>query len=275
MSVRGPSQTGADNLIASSPSAREEKDLSVSSTLTNGLNILSGFQSGAEILTNAEIASRLGLNKATVSRLCKTLVAQNFLRRNPSGGFRLDPKILTLSYPVLSSMTWRQRAVGVMTEVAEIAKGNVSLSVLAGSDAVFIQTAGTPADFPHIPEIGMTTPVPSASNGRALLAMLSEEERARKLEEVRQVYPHLLKAHAAAVDRAIESCDKRGFCTSFGEWRETVFGASTPISRTKDGLCVSMSCGIPAFRTSRDEIENDLGPRLAAAAENLRLLEIF
>lgn len=275
MSVRSTIQTNKNNSVGSSAPAREERDLSVSSTLTNGLNILSSFQSGAETLTNAEIASRLGLNKATVSRLCKTLVAQNYLRRNPSGGFRLDPKILTLSYPVLSSMTWRQRAVGIMTEVAEISKGNVSLSVFAGSDTVFIQTAGTPGDFPHIPEIGMTTPVPSASNGRALLAMLSKEERAQKLEQVRCVYPHLLKAHATAIDKAIESCAERGFCVSFGEWRETVFGASTPVGKTKDGLSVVMSCGIPAFRTSRDEIENDLGPRLAAAAENLRLLDIF
>ena len=275
MSVRDELQTGEDNVTRSSPSARSEKDLTVSSTLTNGLNILSSFQSGAEILTNSEIARRLGLTKATVSRLCKTLVTQNYLRRNPSGGYRLDPKILILSYPVLSSMTWRQRAVGVMTEVAEISKGNVSLSVFAGSDTVFIQTAGTPRDFPHVPEIGMTTPVPSASNGRALLAMLSEEERAQKLEEVRRDYPDLLEARSASIERDIQSCRERGFCTSFGEWRETVFGASTPVDRTKDGLCVVMTCGIPAFRTSRDEFDNDIGPRLAAAAENLRLMEIF
>ncbi len=275
MSGRDTVQTGEDNSDLSSASTPTEKDLSVSSTLTNGLNILSSFQSGAEILTNSEIASRLGLNKATVSRLCKTLVAQSYLRRNPSGGYRLDPKILTLSYPVLSSMSWRQRAARTMTEVAEISKGNVSLSVFAGPDTVFIQTAGTPGDFPHVPEIGMTTPVPSASNGRALLAMLTPEERAQKLEEVRRVYPHLLKAHAAAIDKAIESCAERGFCTSFGDWRETVFGASTPLGKTKDGLCVVMTCGIPTFRTSRQEIDNDLGPRLAAAAETLRLLEIF
>ena len=268
-------QTDGDKPLRPSSPARDERDLSVSSTLTNGLNILGCFQSGAETLTNAEIASRLGLNKATVSRLCKTLVAQDYLRRNPTGGFRLAPKILTLSYPLLSSMTWRRRAVGLMTEVADIANGNASLSVFAGSDTVFIQTAGTPSDFPHIPEIGMTTPVPSSSTGRALLTMLTEEERADKLQEIRRTYPHHLKTHAAAIDEAAESCRERGFCTSFGDWRRTVFAASAPLGRTRDGLCVVMSCGVPTFRTSREEIERDLGPRLAAAAESLRLMEIF
>ncbi|MEL7444913.1 MAG: IclR family transcriptional regulator [Pseudomonadota bacterium] len=247
----------------------------MSSTLTNGLGILGCFQTGAEILTNAEIAHRLGLNKATVSRLCKTLVTQNYLRRDPFGGFRLDPKILSLSYPVLSSMSWRQRAIGVMVEVAEMANGNVSMSVLAGCDTVFIQTAGTPRDFPHVPEIGMTTPMPTSSPGRALLAMLSDEERAQKFAELRRVYPEHLEAHSKAIEEAIESCNQRGFCISFGDWRRTVFGISSPFARTPDGLCVVMTCGIPAFRTSRDEVENHLAPRLASSVETLRQMDIL
>ena len=38
------------------------------------------FQRGAGALANAEIARRLGLNRPTVSRLCKTLVHLGYLR---------------------------------------------------------------------------------------------------------------------------------------------------------------------------------------------------
>jgi len=265
------------NDLAKSPgnSEVEEKDTSVSSTLIRGLNILNCFQTGGETLTNAEIALRLGINKATVSRLCKTLIAEKFLRRDPAGGFRLAPRVLALSYPLLASMKWRQQAVGMMAEIAEFAKGNVSMAVFAGGDSVFIQTVGEPTNYPHVPEMGMTMPLPETSNGRALLSMLSDQELADKYAEIREVYPESLEENQARIDEAILSCKTRGFCISYGDWRENVYGTAAPIGRTADNLCVSLLCGVPAYRARKEELENDLGPRLVSVAQNLRLFNIF
>jgi len=59
------------------------------------------------------------------------------------------------------------------------------------------------------------------------------------------------------------------------EVRLSLVGSEMCIRDSRDGVCVAMTCGVPTFRTSRDEVENDLGPRLAAAVESLRQMEIF
>ncbi|MDF2366706.1 IclR family transcriptional regulator [Sneathiella sp.] len=250
-------------------------DTSLSTTLIRGLDILACFLSGDQTLTNAQIAARIGINKATVSRLCKTLIALHYLRRDPNGGFKLAPGLLALSYPILSHMKWRRQAINLMQDYADFSKGNVSLAVFNGGDAVYIQTIGDITNFPHVPEMGMTVPVADSATGRSLLSLLSDEERAEKYLEVESAYPGAIERCEERINSAIENCHKHGFCTSYGEWRETIYAMSAPVGRTSDGLEVTLSCGIPAYRARREEIENDLAPRLAVAAENLRQFNIF
>jgi DNA-binding IclR family transcriptional regulator len=250
-------------------------DSSLSTTLIRGMEILGCFLDGEQTLTNAQIAARIGINKATVSRLCKTLIALHYLRRDPNGGFKLAPGLLALSYPILSNMKWRRQSVSMMQEYADFSKGNVSLAVFNGPDAVYIQTIGDITNFPHVPEMGMTVPVADSATGRSLLSLLSDEERADKYLEVESAYPGALKRCEERIEHAILSCKKHGFCTSYGEWRETIYAMSAPVGRTSDGLVVTISCGIPAYRARREEIESDLAPRLASVAENLRLFNIF
>ncbi|MEX1036401.1 MAG: IclR family transcriptional regulator [Sneathiella sp.] len=252
-----------------------DRDSSLSTTLIRGLDILACFLGADQTLTNAQIAARVGINKATVSRLCKTLIALHYLRRDPHGGFKLAPGLLALSYPILSDMKWRRHAVSLMQDYADFSKGNVSLAVFNGADAVYVQTVGDITNFPHVPEMGMTVPVADSATGRALLSLLSEEERAEKYLEVESVYPGAIRRSEERINLAIENCRKHGFCTSYGEWRENIYAMSAPIGRTNDGLEVTISCGIPAYRARREEIENDLAPRLASVAENLRLFNIF
>ena len=263
-------------------SLSNDKDPSLSTTLIHGLSILDCFKQSGSLpasrkiaMSNAEISAQLGMNKATVSRLCKTLVSQNYLQKNEAGKFLLAPRILALSYPILSSMAWRQRASELMDGLAQFTQGNISLGVFSGAETVFIKTTGALTNFPHVPEIGMTTPLPETSTGRALLSMLTPDELEAKLAEIKQSYPEALSRYAGEIATAIESCQSRGFCVSFGDWRQTIYGASSPVGRTSDGLCVVISCGVPSYRSNADEFEHDLGPRLATVAENLRLMDIF
>ena len=259
-----------------------DKDQSLSTTLIHGLSILDCFKQSGVLpssrkiaMSNAEISAQLGMNKATVSRLCKTLVSQNYLQKNEAGKFLLAPRILALSYPILSSMAWRKNASELMDGLAQFTQGNISLGVFTGAETVFIKTTGALSNFPHVPEIGMTTPVPKTSTGRALLSMLSDAELDEKLAEIKQSYPDALARYAPEISDAIENCRTRGFCVALGDWRETIYAASAPVGRTRDGLCVALTCGVPSYRSHRNEIETDLGPRIALVAENLRQLNIF
>lgn len=252
-----------------------DKDTSLSTTLIRGLRILGCFKADEVKLTNAQIAKRIGINKATVSRLCKTLVDQNYLRRDLNGGFRLSESILGLSYPVLASMKWREEALELMTEFAELSKGVTSLAVFSGADAIYVQTAGNLSNFPTSPEIGMTMPIAETLTGRALLSMLSDLELEEKLNEMESAYPGSFAQNKERINQAIKSCDENGYCVAFEEWHPNMYAISSPVARSVDGLDVCISCGIPSYRAMKEDIVNNLAPRLAMVASELRNISVF
>lgn len=256
------------------PSA-ESEDVSLASTLMRGLAVLGCFQSGSETLGNAEIARQLNLNRTTVSRLCKTLVALDYLRADPSGRYRVAPNVLTLAYPLLAATRWRHEARPVMREIAEYANAAASIAVISGANFVVIQSEGHPSDFPHTPEIGITGPLMAAATGHALLSLLPDETLKDKLAELRDLAPDSFADFAVKTEAGIARCRREGFCAAYGDWRPAIHAASAPIGRTADGLVVTLSCSLPAYRARRDRLEDDIGPRLAAGAEILRSRSTF
>lgn len=250
-------------------------DQGLSSTLIRGLEILGLYSDTVDRLTNAEIACRLDLNRATVSRLCKTLVHMGYLRRDPKGRFRLAPRVLALSYPVLAATRWRHRLVPPMRELADMSSGNITLAVMTGDRFVQVQTVGDPASFPHVPEPGVTGPLHRSASGRALLALLEEQELYDTLAELRRRFPEEFAAHADLTATSIARCRSEGFCTSYGDWRPTICALATPLGETEDGLRVALACGLPRFRARSDVMEHDLGPRMAAAAASIRMTGLF
>ena len=250
-------------------------DQGLSSTLMRGLESLALFSDTEARLSNAEIARRLDLNRATVSRLCKTLVHMGYMRRDPKGSFRLAPRVLALSYPVLAVTRWRHQLVGPMREIAAMSSGNVTLAVMSGDRFVQVQTIGDPASFPHIPEPGITGPLHRSASGRALLALLEGQELYDTLADLRLRFPEEFAEHADATVAAIARCQSEGFCTSYGDWRPNIVALATPLGQTEDGLRVALACGLPRFRARTENVENDLGPRMAEAADSIRMTGLF
>ena len=250
-------------------------DPSLSSTLIRGIEILQCFDASNPALGNSEIARRVGLNRPTVSRLCKTLVHLGYLRRDAKGAFRLAPKLLALNYPVLSAMPWRHDVILPMRELAEMCSGNASMGVMSGDSFVHIQTAGSPPGWPYIPDIGQTGPLHRSGLGWALLSTLSDRELADKLSELDDLHAGEFAAFADKCRTAIERCRLDGFCVSYGDWRASIVAAAAPLGRTEDGLSVAIACALPRYRAVSDYFENDLGPRLAQAAESIRHSGVF
>lgn len=250
-------------------------DPSLSSTLIRGIEVLQCFSQGDRALSNSEIARRMGLNRPTVSRLCKTLVHLGYLRRDAKGAFRLAPKLLSLNYPVLSAMSWRHDVLHPMRELAQMCGGNTSLGAMSGDCFVHIQTAGIPPNWPHVPDIGQTGPLYRSALGWALLSMLHGSDHEAKLEEIQALHPDEYPRFAERTATAVARCRTEGFCVSYGDWRPDLVAAAAPLGITEDGLHVAIACAVPSYRAVSEYFETDLGPRLAAATETLRLSEVF
>ncbi|MEW6257358.1 MAG: IclR family transcriptional regulator [Pseudomonadota bacterium] len=245
-------------------------DPSLSATLIRGIEVLRCFTAADPALSNAEISRRVGLNRPTVSRLCKTLMHIGYLRRDAKDNYRLAPQLLALAYPVLSAMPWRHEVLQTMRELAELCAGNCSLGVMSGDSFVHIQTAGSPPRWPHVPDIGQTGSLCRSALGWALLSLLEDGELDTKMAELAALHPADVSTHEDKTRSAVERCRREGFCVSYGDWRPDLYAAAAPLGRTADGLHVALACAVPKYRANADYFEKDLGPRLASAVQSVR-----
>lgn len=257
------------------PAKDAANDPTLSSTLMRGLEILALFNDKTDRLSNGDIAKLLGQNKATVSRLCKTLIHMGYLRRDDKGLFHLAPLLLHLSYPLLAKTRWRHQLTPTMLDLAEISSGNVTLAVMSGHQFVQVHSSGNPVSFPHAPEPGNIGPLHRAASGWALLSLLQDKELEETFGQLRQYCGDDFEAFQDKTLAAIARCHSDGFCTSYGDWRPNIFGVAAPLGETSDELKVSLVCGIPSYRARKDDIEQDLGPRMVAAAESIRTMGLF
>lgn len=256
--------------------ANSQDSADISTTLIRGLEVLQCFTDKDIALSNAEISRRLNINRPTISRLCKTLMHVGFLRRDGKGYFRLAPNLLSLAYPFLSTMPWRHNVPEMMSEVAQMTGGSMTLSVMSGDRFVQIKTAGQRDDYPHVPEIGLNGPLMHSATGRALLSLLDGQALSEKMDELLEGEP--ANNHTQALEKThqlVEQCRTVGFCVSYGEWRSNIVAAATPLGTTDDGLLVALACGMPKYRVVTDQFESDIGPRFASVANALRGQGLF
>jgi DNA-binding IclR family transcriptional regulator len=175
--------------------------------------------------------------------------------------------------PLLAAMPFRQVARPLMQELAESVRGTVSIGVLDGTAAVYVETARSGDVGPHVPDIGLPITVVATAMGRAIAAILPADELTLLEERIRSEMPDQWTRHRERYRAALKACADQGFCTCHGEYMETIHAVAAPLFRAR-GLhqTFSINCGIPAFRLQRGQLVGEIGPRIRALAVAIRAL---
>lgn len=127
----------------------EERGDWFATTLARGISLIQAFGPDDLWLSNAELASRTGLNKPTVSRLSATLIELGYLARDSEGKFRPGVRLPALAYPVFRGFAIRQVARPLMMEVAREIRSAVSLATLDRLSLISYGQKIHPNQFPE------------------------------------------------------------------------------------------------------------------------------
>ena len=267
----GASESAAPlSVPAGTFSYEHEGDRQFATTLARGLEVLRCFTPVEPMLGNKEISVRTGLPKPTVSRLTYTLTKLGYLRHNMRlGKYQLGSAVLSISYPLLASMNLRQAARPHMKELADYAKGSVSMGIRDRLNMVYIESSRNGNAVMTLPDIGTSVPIAQACIGRAFLAACTPPEREAILNQMKVKEPEQHRKYRPQMDKAIEDIRMRGFCVSYGELRREIHSVGVPMRRTVDGEIVSFNCSVPSFVLKKGQLEEDLGPRLVAMVRNI------
>ncbi|MGA2873361.1 MAG: IclR family transcriptional regulator [Candidatus Dormibacteria bacterium] len=151
-------------------------------TLGRGLDVLEAVARGdGDGLGPSVIGQQVGLDKATVTRLLRTLVEAGYMTQDErTRRYRLTGKILWLAHSVTTHLDLRSVARPHLRALRDELGETVHLAVIDDLRVVYVDKLEGDNSIQLVSAIGQTMPLHSTSLGKAVLAALPEEEREGK-----------------------------------------------------------------------------------------------
>ncbi len=174
------------------------------------------------------LSRALGLPKSTVHGLCVTLVNLGLLVRRSDASFRIGPHVMRWANAFLAGTDLTAEFAALWDDLKVLPNGTITLSVLDGTDVVYIgcRNSGQPLGITF--RIGMRLPAVYTATGKALLSTMSD---ARVCEIIGHSWPDALTARSvrdvSMLLRELKECRERGYSIDDGQTREGMhcFGA--------------------------------------------------
>lgn len=254
-----------DPVVSASPPQSDpqgEKDPQFAYTLAKGLEVLRAFEAQSPTLSNREIAQRTGIGRPTVVRLTRTLALLGYLKYDEAGArYRLAAPVLSFGYPLLCQLSVRQLARPHMQELADFARGAVSLALRGDRQLVLVETCVDRNAPSGRPDIGAGRGFGDTSLGHAYYSATSDAERAEIDALLRDADPAgwPLKQQQLAASRA--QFDRTGYCIVPSP-QAGIVAISVPLRGLADGELMIMNCAVAQFHLQPQTLETDIAPRL-------------
>ncbi len=236
-----------------------------SQSLERGLRLLRTFRLGASVLTNAELASRSGLPRPTVSRLARSLVDAGFLAYDHAEqGYRLTAVYLSLALSYRAAQRPLDLALPLMRSLAEGRRINVGLAVLDQTDMVYLDSVRMSrlGIFRHLVP-GSRIPAALTSLGRAYMASMPEVERRLLLKRLAAEHPKGWPQVHRQIRDAMRDVRQRGYCAA--QWQLGSVAIATPIRECASRL-YALNISFPVRSDSIEGMVAEHGELLMALA---------
>lgn len=118
----------------------------------------------------ADVVTTTGFPRPTTHRLLSQLKQAGFVSQEPSGPYRLGPKVLLLAAQALGGLDVRRIANPAMQAFCDRFGHTVHLGIRDGVDVVYIDKAEARQGTQVGSKIGQRRPIPVTALGKALLA---------------------------------------------------------------------------------------------------------
>ncbi len=231
--------------------------------LARGLELLRAFGPGEEYLGNAELSSRTGIPRPTVSRLTYTLTQLGYLKHDTRlEKYRLGAGVLALGYRFLASQGIREIARPYMQQLADATDCAVALGTVDRHSMTYIEVCQGRGPLVIRVDTGSRIPVTTTAIGRAWLCGISEQQREAFLEEVRRHDPAGWPDVKKAVEKSLDEYARYGICLSEGEWERDVSAVAIPLILEDGAEVMAINCGGSSLRLTHRILVENLGPRL-------------
>ncbi len=227
------------------------------------LDILLCFTREEPARSLTQIAESINMSKTTVHRLLATLESKRFITRDKTTGlYRLGIRFIEMASLVLQDLDFHRWAYPYLQRLQEEFGETVDLSILDGSQVVYLEVIESPQRLKLAAAVGQRLPAFLTASGKALLAYLPEEQ-AKKI--IAENLAQATNSSPTPIQDALEELRRtaqRGYAIAEEEYEPGINAVAAPILDSENRPLASIAVVGPSFRLTKD--------RLPAMGESVR-----
>lgn len=214
------------------------------------------------------MAAELGVHKSTVSRLVEALAGHQMVApMEGNGGYRLGPGCLRLAAATAGTLDVSAVAQSVCDALAADLDETCNVAILRDGMAVNVCQAEGNTTIATRNWIGQQTSPHATSNGKVLLAHLTEDEvRAELTGRLERFTSHTI-TRRDTLHRALREIREQGYAYAREEYEEGLQAVSAPIRDHTGNVVAALSAAGPVYRLSDEEFPRVRDAVIRAADE--------
>lgn len=238
-------------------------------SLERGLSVISAFGASTPELSLSDVAKATGLTRAAARRFLLTLVDLGYMRQDGKL-FRLTPRVLGLGYAYLSGLSLPGIAQPYLETLARDVHESSSLSVLDGSDIVYVARVPTSRIMTVAINVGTRFPAYATSMGQVLLAGLDDDALDALLADLELVrFTEHTVASTEELRARLEEARRQGYALVDQELEYGLRSLAAPVRNRHGKVVAAVNVSSHVSRISPERAVKELLPPLLRAASEI------
>lgn len=215
-----------------------------------------------------EIAGGLGVHKSTAFRLVATLERHGLVEQHAERGkYRLGAGLVRLAGASTVRLDLVQESRPVCARLAASVGETVNITVLSGSDALYLDQVSGPSALQLHNWVGQRIPLHATSNGKVLLAYLSGDQAAELTGQSLRRFTDRTITDPGALRAELDGVRRRGHAVAVDELEVGLTAVAAPVLGAAGTVIASVSASGPTFRLPAERLPAVAAQVRAAAAE--------
>jgi DNA-binding IclR family transcriptional regulator len=232
-------------------------------------DVLLTFLEGPDAVGVSALARELGLSKAVVHRILRTLVERGLVETDAlTREYRLGPSAAALGARAFRGLDLRVTAMPALGELQRSTGETTTVSAHVPGGRVYLDQVESAREIKMTVELGRRFPLHAGSSSTCILAFLPDEEIEAVLQGPLDLLTRRTIVGREALRQRIREVRRHGFASSDGERQEGAGSVAAPIFGVHGGVRGAISVCGPAARVDAAARERFV-PLLTSAADRI------
>lgn len=240
--------------------------------LVRGLAVLKLFDPTHQEMTISEIAEKLDVNRSSAFRLIHTLEFCGYLRKMSQKTYALNSNVMELGFNSLSKSSLTDLASPLMRELRDQIKIAVHLSILEGTDIVFVSNAQSMGSFTSNVHIGTRWHAHATVIGQLLLSHLSEADVIQRYEHFNDWthYSERTPTNITSLLERLKDVRQQQHMISWGHFNRDMAACAAPIyNQATHNITAVLSVSCPLSTYTEDIFRHDIAHSVVDYADKI------